>query len=104
MSRRLSNLARNLKIGRLTPLTGQHEANLSILQSAAQCLCPVQCYSSSLPVKVWLYGDCGNPVCVWKRRPAAPNTSDVQWRLFTANATRGVVVNATDVVVARGGG
>ena len=34
----------------------------------------------------------------------APNTSEVQWPLFTANATRGVVVNATDVVVARGGG
>jgi hypothetical protein len=29
----------------------------------------------------------------------APNTSEVQWPLFTANAMRGVVVNATDVSV-----
>ena len=29
----------------------------------------------------------------------APNTSEVQWLLLTANATRGVIVNATDVFV-----
>lgn len=29
----------------------------------------------------------------------APNTSEVQWPLFTANATQGLVVNSTDVFV-----